>query len=142
MSYLFCLYLHDPKAYVCTLFCVNLLFGNTGTQCFCAYLSLPQCFYSLREPFTPVHSGYCLGDAPTYTWFYDRLMFYHGKVYELGYITFGKPEHYLANMGLDYFLLITIFGFMFITVLLTYPFLQKAEVKDKQAAEKVAKKVN
>jgi len=78
-------------------------------------------------------SGYCLGDAPTYSWFYDRLMYYHGLVYEYGYLTFGKPEHYAANITLDYFLLATVFGFMFLTVALTYPFLQKAEKTDAAA---------
>jgi hypothetical protein len=78
-------------------------------------------------------SGYCLGDAPTYTWFYDRLMYYHGLVYQNGWLTFGQPAHYAANMGMDYFLLITIFGFAFITVGLTYPFLQKAEKKEGKA---------
>jgi len=72
-------------------------------------------------------SGYCLGDAPTYSWFYDRLMYYHGLVYEYGWITFGKPEHYLANISMDYFLLVTVFLFMLVTVGLTSPFLQKAE---------------
>jgi hypothetical protein len=72
-------------------------------------------------------SGYCLGDAPTYSWFYDRLMYLHGLVYEYGYLTFGKPEHYVANIALDYFLLISVVFFMFVTVGLTYPFLQKAE---------------
>lgn len=86
-------------------------------------------------------SGYCLGDAPTYSWFYDRLMFYHGKVYELGYLTFGKPEHYAANITMDYFLLISVFGFMFITVLLTYPFLQKADKSEKVEGEDKASKV-
>lgn len=76
-------------------------------------------------------SGYCLGDAPTYTWFYDRLMYLHGLVYQNGWVTFGKPEHYAFNIGIDYFLLVTVFGFMFITVALTYPFLQREEKSQK-----------
>lgn len=76
-------------------------------------------------------TGYCLGDAPTYSWFYDRMMYLHGLVYEHGYITFGKPEHYAVNFCIDYFLLLSVFGFLFITVGLTYPFLQKAEKVEK-----------
>ena len=81
-------------------------------------------------------SGYCLGDAPTYTWFYDRLMYYHGLVYQFGYITFGTAQHYAANILLDYFLIITIMGFAFITVALVSPFMQKAS--DKKSAGKTA----
>lgn len=80
-------------------------------------------------------SGYCLGDAPTYTWFYDRLMYYHGLVYQNGWLAFGQPTHYLANIFIDYFLLITIFGFLFITIALTYPFLQKADKSEVKAKE-------
>jgi hypothetical protein len=70
-------------------------------------------------------SGYCLGDAPTYSWFYDRLMFYHGVIYQKGWLTFGQPQHYAFNIAFDYFLLITVVIFMFVTVGLTSPFLQK-----------------
>lgn len=72
-------------------------------------------------------TGYCLGDSPTYSWFYDRVMYLHGKVYELGYLTFGQPQHYAANILLDYFLLVTVIFFMFVTVALFYPFMQKAD---------------
>ena len=72
-------------------------------------------------------TGYCLGDSPTYSWFYDRIMYLHGKVYEQGYLTFGQPQHYAANIVLDYFLLSSVVFFMFVTVALFYPFMQKTE---------------
>jgi hypothetical protein len=79
-------------------------------------------------------TGYCLGDGPQYSWFYDKLMYYHGLIYENNLITYGKPEHFAANIVFDYFLLFTIFAFTFLTVALTYPFLQKAEKTDKATA--------
>lgn len=85
-------------------------------------------------------SGYCLGDAPTYSWFYDRLMYYHGLVYEYGYLTFGNAQHYAANITLDYFLLLTVVIFMFVTVGLTSPFMQKEEKSEKAASAAGASK--
>jgi hypothetical protein len=70
-------------------------------------------------------SGYCLGDSPVYTWFYDSLLYYHGKVYELGYIKFKAVEHVVANYLLDYFLLTSVFAFMAITVFVLNPILPK-----------------
>mmetsp|Transcript_13833 Transcript_13833/g.30515 ORF Transcript_13833/g.30515 Transcript_13833/m.30515 type:complete len:351 (+) Transcript_13833:159-1211(+) len=77
-------------------------------------------------------SGFCLGDGPIYNWFYDLLMFYHGKVYELGYVKFKAVEHYAFNYLLDYFLLTSVFGFMAITVFVLYPILPKMPA-DKKA---------
>jgi hypothetical protein len=77
-------------------------------------------------------SGFCLGDGPIYNWFYDLLMFYHGKVYELGYIKFKAVEHYAFNYLLDYFLLTSVFAFMAITVFVLNPILPKMPA-DKKA---------
>jgi hypothetical protein len=62
-------------------------------------------------------------------------MYLHGLVYEYGYLTFGKPEHYVANIALDYFLLASVVFFMLVTVGLTYPFLQKAEKTEGKKAK-------
>lgn len=85
-------------------------------------------------------SGYCLGDSPIYTWFYDNMLYYHGKVYELGYIKYKTMEHYIFNFALDYFLIISTIGFCFITIALFSPFMQK--VVEKPSSEKATKKVN
>jgi len=74
-------------------------------------------------------TGYCLGDSPLYSFFYDWMLYFHGKVYELGYIRFKSVTHYAANIALDYFLLASVLMFLFITVAVFSPFLQKAELK-------------
>jgi len=84
-------------------------------------------------------SGYCLGDSPVYSFFYDAMLYVHGKVYELGYIRFKSVTHYAANIALDYFLLATVLMFLFITVAVMSPFLPKALQKDSAAAGKASK---
>ena len=77
-------------------------------------------------------SGFCLGDAPTYAWFYNELLRYHGKVFEAGLIRFQQVEYYIANIALDYVLLASVLFFTFITVLVMYPLLdRKTAVTDK-----------
>lgn len=83
-------------------------------------------------------NGYCLGDSPTFSWFYDRMMHLHGMLYEKEYLVFGQFTHYVFNYLLDYILLATVLVFMVLTVLLFYPFLIKAE-KGKEQSEKSQK---
>jgi len=70
--------------------------------------------------------GYCLGDSPVYGWYYDWVLYYHGKLYELGYLRFQEASHYISNILLDYFLLVSCFVMMVVTVFVMYPLLPKA----------------
>jgi hypothetical protein len=75
-------------------------------------------------------NGYCLGDSPVYSYFYDALLYVHGKIYELGYIRYRTIEHYIANIALDYLLLAMCVAFTYATVYVMSPLLPKLHPKD------------
>ena len=60
-----------------------------------------------------------------YTWYYDYLLELHGLVFKNDLILFKTVPYYLANIGLDYFLLFSVFTQLFVTIAIIYPFLPK-----------------
>lgn len=77
-------------------------------------------------------NGACLGDSPVYTWFYDFIMTkFHAPLYRNNVIEFGSSKHEVFTLLFDYFLVISIAGFLWITVGIFSPFLQKEESKIK-----------
>jgi hypothetical protein len=77
-------------------------------------------------------SGYCLGDLPVVGEFHNALMFLHGKLYELGYLTHGSAFHFICNIIADYFLYFVTFAAYFACVaLLSYLLPQKISNKSK-----------
>lgn len=91
-------------------------------------------------------NGYCLGDSPVYSKFYDVIMYLHGQVFQAGLLQFQTPSYYAASMALDYLLLASALVFVYITVGVVSPFMQKETATTAAAAtvEKTAakKKVN
>lgn len=78
-------------------------------------------------------SGYCLGDSPVYTYIYDRMLYFHGLIYEHGYVKYRSLQHYMLNFGIDYLLIVLLIVFSFLTVLVFSPFLQKVVPSPKSA---------
>jgi len=88
-------------------------------------------------------SGFCLGDGPLYSWFYNTLLYYHGEIYKAGTIKWLSREHYIANVALDYFLVMSIIMFTFVTIIVFYPFMDKQSVLETSGSKRVtAKKVD
>lgn len=82
--------------------------------------------------------GYCLGDSPVYTYYYDYLLYLHGLMYKNDHIRFQSTQHYVANIALDYFLLGSVFVQLFLTVLVMYPILPGLPASER--AENVSSK--
>jgi len=70
-------------------------------------------------------TGYCLGDFPGTSFFHDRMMYWHAKLYQLGYLAFGTLEHRIANVLTDYVLfgltLVMLAALVFVASLLVPP---------------------
>jgi hypothetical protein len=88
-------------------------------------------------------NGYCLGDSPLYMYYYDYILYLHGIVFQNDWIRFRTLPYYLANIGLDYFLLVSVFVHLALTVLVMYPFLPQVPKKSCAPSQEVpqAKKV-